>query len=329
MIGVTATLLLSGCSSRPESPFTAHASLADRTLGSGISTGVLVEPNDGSRPVARALDHAATSVFMEAYILTDRSIVRALERAASQSVRVHVLLDPRAIGMGRQPETVAARLRAAGVSVRWSNPAFPLTHAKTLLIDDRRALISTANFSKAGFSADRDFMLWDSNPRDVYELSALLRDDWDRLPGAIDAPNLVIAPASARAKLEALIIRARTSIRVYGEEMRDVRFERLLSDRACNGVDVRIILPAAPTDGSPIYRGRCARLRILNHPYVHAKAIVIDNRYGYLGSENMSSQSLDRNREVGVLVQQRPARRIAAVFARDWGHALPVRGTGR
>jgi phosphatidylserine/phosphatidylglycerophosphate/cardiolipin synthase-like enzyme len=285
---------------------------------------VVVEPRDGSRPLVRALDAARRSIFVEIYILSDHGIMRALERAAAQGVAVHVLLEHHPFGMGRQPESAADRLRAAGVAVRWSSPAFLLTHAKTVLIDGTTAVISTANFSHAGMTEDRDFMVWDHNRRDVHALDALLRDDWDRLPSSPGTKNLVIAPDDARRRLRSLITAARVSLDVYGEEMQDPETQRLLVKVACRGTRVRVLLPSRPRRGAAVLRRGCVRIRTLDRPYVHAKAFIVDGRRGFIGSENMSAQSLDRNREVGVLIRGRAVRGVARTFNRDWRRALPL-----
>jgi phosphatidylserine/phosphatidylglycerophosphate/cardiolipin synthase-like enzyme len=321
-------LVLTGCGSAVALQSAPPAGTADTHLGPGIGGALVVEPDAGARPVIRALDRAQQSIFVEAYILSNRRVIRALERAAAQSVGVHVLLDPRALGMGLQPQHVADELKAAGVAVRWTSPAFPLTHAKLMILDDRMALISTANFSLAGLSADRDFIILDRNARDVHELDALVRADWDRTATRVNAPNLVIAPASARAKLQTLAQSATQSLDIYGEEMNDPGFERVLAKIACRGVTVRVLLPAAPVTGAPVYRKGCVHIRVLKHPYVHAKVILVDGGRGFLGSENMSRQSLDRNREVGVLVRGVPVRRLAQVFERDWRRSLSVPQSG-
>ena len=39
----------------------------------------------------------------------------------------------------------------------------------------------------------------------------------------------------------------------------------------------------------------------LANPYVHAKAIVADGTRAYVGSANLSADSLDKNRELGII----------------------------
>jgi phosphatidylserine/phosphatidylglycerophosphate/cardiolipin synthase-like enzyme len=55
--------------------------------------------------------------------------------------------------------------------------------------------------------------------------------------------------------------------------------------------------------------------------YAHAKAIVADGQRAFVGSENLSAASLDRNRELGVIVADRRAiATLQATFAADWRH---------
>jgi phosphatidylserine/phosphatidylglycerophosphate/cardiolipin synthase-like enzyme len=70
------------------------------------------------------------------------------------------------------------------------------------------------------------------------------------------------------------------------------------------------------------------KIRLLHQPYVHAKVILVDGRRGYLGSENFSMQSLDHNREIGVLLRGSAVTEIRRVFRRDWRRGLPARPTG-
>ena len=76
---------------------------------------VLVEPSDGLTPLIRSLDSTQHTLFVEIYILTNTRIVRALERAAAQGVRVCVLLEEHPLGMGTEPLHMRDLLSAAGV----------------------------------------------------------------------------------------------------------------------------------------------------------------------------------------------------------------------
>jgi phosphatidylserine/phosphatidylglycerophosphate/cardiolipin synthase-like enzyme len=311
---------VSALGARRSSALTARREMA---VGSGITGGqLIVEPVDGSRPLVRILDKAQRSIFAECYILSNVPVVHALERAAAQGVQVYVLLEPHPLGMGTQPQRLAAQLKAAGVKVRWTVPAFALTHAKVMVVDDRRVVISTANFSRAAFTKNREFLYVSRDSDLVRQVSGLFRDDWDRLPVNLTDRNLVVAPQDARQMLAALMQRARTSLRTYAEEVNDPTMERLLLSLAHRRVRVEVILAAGqtPQAAAVLERGG-VQVRTMKAPYIHAKMSIADGKWAYLGSENISTQSLDRNREVGVVLRGSWVRHLMSIFDRDWGRA--------
>ena len=56
--------------------------------------------------------------------------------------------------------------------------------------------------------------------------------------------------------------------------------------------------------------------------YVHAKAIIADGRRAFVGSENLSTASLDHNRELGVIVADSSAIQVLeSTFDGDWAQA--------
>ena len=69
-------------------------------------------------------------------------------------------------------------------------------------------------------------------------------------------------------------------------------------------------------------KGAGASVKLLDSPYIHAKMLLVDRDRGYVGSVNATENSIDRNREVGVLWQDAAiAQRIGAAFDADWAKA--------
>jgi len=317
---LVALLLLAGCGSAGRAAPAVPLGFADGNVGPGVSEArVIVEPDDGARPLTRLIDRAQQQIFVTAYILTDVRIVHALERAAAQGVRVWVMLEPHPLGMGTQPERLASQLRASGIYFRWTRPGFALTHAKYMVLDDSQAVISTANFSRSAVSHNREFLVVDTDAADVRAVSSVFRADWNRVPARVRAPDVVLAPETARKKIETIAGRAKRHLLVYGEEIADPRFERLLAGARSRGVDVRVMLPSGASPAAAAWlRGRGIRVRQPSVPYIHAKYLSVDGRLAYVGSENFSEASLDRNREVGVVLRGGLVRRLDRVFVGDW-----------
>lgn len=289
-------------------------------IGAGVSpAALLIEPRDGIRPVTRFLDHAQRTIFVEAYILSDRSVIRALERAAVQGVHVYVLLEPHPFGLGNQPFRVAAELRSTGVAVRWSSPAFSLTHAKFIVADDRSAIISTANFSRAAFHSNREFLIVDTYRSQARLLSSLFRADWDRQSIRIDDDNVVVSPNDSRPRFVSLLLRAHHSIRLYAEEIADPAMENQLVRLARHGIRVEVLLAWGQTPAAARFLKRGGVVvREYRRLYIHAKVLSVDGTEVFLGSENLSAQSLDENREVGILLRGSSVIAIDAAFDADW-----------
>ena len=61
------------------------------------------------------------------------------------------------------------------------------------------------------------------------------------------------------------------------------------------------------------------------HLYMHAKIIVVDGRKAFVGSENISAQSLDQNRELGIIIADSTVlNTLQQTFQQDWSNSQSV-----
>ena len=173
-----------------------------------------------------------------------------------------------------------------------------------------------------GFTINREFGVVDGNPADVREAEAIFSADWNATGYVPRDPNLLVSPINSRARLLALLARAQHTVDVYAEEVQDAGLETALVACARRRVRVRLISNAGDATnaaGIAALRRGGVRIRLLHHPYTHAKMILVDGRWAFVGSENISASSLDANRELGVLVADPDAlARLAATFTTDW-----------
>jgi phosphatidylserine/phosphatidylglycerophosphate/cardiolipin synthase-like enzyme len=281
---------------------------------------------------------------IEIYLLTDRRVIQALEAAAGRGLTVRVMLEPHPYGGGSPARTIQ-QLEAAGVEARYTNPAFPLTHAKLMIVDGLRAYIMTGNLTRAalggnGRVANREYGIIDPLPEDVSSLSALFEADWQRAEAVFPGNNahLVISPGNARAALQGLVAAARQTLLVEEEEMQDQQIEGALVAAQRRGVKVEVILPASRGENDPNAEGIAALLqggvavREDGQLYMHAKMLLVDGQEAFVGSENCSPSGLERNREVGILVSDEAVlATLQRTFEADWQAAqtLSLRVQGR
>src|SRR5579883_428101 len=190
------TLALACLASVPPAEAASHTSLS-----SGVQhVELLVEPDDGLGAITRAIRRANSSIRLTMYILTDHSVIRALEFAHAVGVDVRVILEPHPYGSSSSTNLYAYNnLLAADIPVRWSSARYALTHEKSMLIDSTTAYIMTTNFTRAAFRANREFDVIDRDRREADALSALFAADWAGRPYTPADPNLVTSPTNARA----------------------------------------------------------------------------------------------------------------------------------
>lgn len=325
--GLLICLGVAGVYSQQSQPVSAQ------TKGSVLTTGsyqIFVQPDAHLSPVLHLIRSARKSIRLEVYLLTDRSIVNELQSAHARGVDVRVLLEQHPYGAGRYAQLGYNNLQAAKVPVRWANEgAFTYTHEKSMEIDGTTAGIFTFNFSSSGFLSNREFGLIEQSGTDATAIGSIFDADWNRRAPHVSAPDLVVSPYNSRRVFTALIDSAHRTLDLYAEEVNDSSIESHLANAVKRGVRVRLIVPAGSA-GVDAIRHAGVAVKLQPTPYVHAKIIVADGHRFYLGSENISATSLDKNREMGITLDNTTlAGFLEATFASDWagGTSSQVRST--
>ncbi|WP_406698525.1 phospholipase D-like domain-containing protein [Singulisphaera sp. Ch08] len=306
---------------------------------------LFIEPEAGRGPILRAITAAKSEIRVGICNFSDPELVDALLAARARGVNVRVILD-RADYLAKPPEQQqAARLTAGGVQVRLSNPVFPQSFPKYILVDQRQVMIMTMCIVPPTFQDTRDYGVVLGDPRILREVAAVFETDWaSSAPAgvtpppynptpAINDPRLIVAPTNASAQLSRLITGARHTLEVTSEVVDDAFLQGQLVAAARRGVRVRLIAPVrsrAGNDNLPALRS-LADNGVAVHvttslspdptamPYLHAKSMVVDRRTVYLGSIDLDATETGQDRELGIILQ-RPtvARRLRSQFQSDW-----------
>lgn len=296
---------------------------------SGIK--IFVEPNAGEQVILNGINNAQKSVWLEMYLLTDTNVIQALEADAKNGLDVRVMLEPHPYG-GGSPASTEAALKAAGVQVADTNPAFALTHEKGMIIDGSIAYIMTTNLTYSALNGkNREYGIIDSNSQDVQGVVAIFNADWNRTTPQLSDKSLVVSPVNARTDFVTLINSAQSSLIIEAEEMQDSNIEQAIASAAQRGVNVQVILPNPSSSPDPNATGIAtikaggAQVRIDAQLYMHAKIIVVDGKQAFVGSENISTYSLDKNRELGILLTDSSVlATLQQTFQQDWGVSQPA-----
>ncbi|HEY2654244.1 MAG TPA: phospholipase D-like domain-containing protein [Solirubrobacteraceae bacterium] len=291
---------------------------------------LITEPNQGVAPVLDAVQHARRSVDVVMYELEDKPLEAALVVDEGHGVHVRVLLNGGYYGEGSSQNRAAyAYLKAHRVPVRWTPKHFALTHQKTVVVDDRAALILTFNLTPQYHSSSRDFGIADSNPADVRAIEGTFANDWNGAEATAGdgSGDLVWSPGSESTQIQT-IDSARGELDIYNEEMDDTAVENALEQAARRGVDVRVVMTYSPDWKSALEALAAAGVHVRTYTtdaslYIHAKMILSGGR-ALVESENFSTTSLDRNRELGITVASpRIVSSLKATFEHDYAGAAP------
>ncbi|MBP7008088.1 hypothetical protein KBB05_05285 [Patescibacteria group bacterium] len=69
-----------------------------------------------------------------------------------------------------------------------------------------------------------------------------------------------------------------------------------------DALDIRINLPKDEKNTSKPSSTLSNSIKLLSSPRIHSKALLIDRRFLVISSINLSSNSMDNNREIGIIV---------------------------
>jgi len=285
---------------------------------------LIIQPGDSFFPIVDAIDSATQSIKMTIFRMDDPIVRDAMSYAVQRGVKVRALIAPSAKGWNKRNKKLGEDLAKLGIEVRLTRPRHEKLkryHYKIMMIDEQQSLILTFNPTQKNLHYARDFGLLIKDQEIAQELNRLFDADWQ---GAAFKPKelpLVISPYNSRKKLLGLLSAAQRSIRIMDAKVEDQEVMGILLRKASRGVDVRVISRDTFYDEvvQNFHVKKLARFKL------HAKCIVIDGTYFFVGSQNLRKVSLDHRREVGIIVEDPAmARRIERVFDEDWTSATEM-----
>ena len=271
---------------------------------------LVTEPDQGLTAIYNLLASAKKTIDMTMYELTDNTVTASLVKSAAAGVKVRVILDQNDEKTANTP--AYNYLSENKVSVHWANPAYAVTHQKTITVDSATSAIMTLNLTPEYYLTSRDFAVITNDAADVAAIETTFNADFTN--AAITPPtgdNLVWSPTNARTAITALIAGATKTLAFFQEEFSDSGMVSAVEAALKRGVAVSMVQENIDGDyTTELTALKKAGAKIVVYTtstghYIHAKTVLAD--YGtaqaklFLGSENFSSSSLNSNRELGLI----------------------------
>jgi hypothetical protein len=269
---------------------------------------LVILPDQGENAIYNFVNSATSSINVTIYELNDTTLVNDLVAKEKAGVTVRVILD-----QAQKSYNTAAynALTAGGVGVVWSSTAFTYTHQKTITVNNDESYISTGNFDTTYYATSRDYGVFDTDANDVAAIVAVFNADYAHTSiTPSDGDDLVWSPTDSQTRILSLINGATTSLDIEQEEFSDTTVINAIVAAENRGVTVRVVLEDPSDYSSEVSEVEAAGGKVTGYSsstgfYIHAKSIIVDyglsDQKAFAGSENLSSNSLNDNRELGLI----------------------------
>jgi cardiolipin synthase len=293
-------------------------------------------PDDSSQAILDAINHAKKSLRIKMFLFSDPQLMHAVIAAHRRGVKVRIMLNPARRSGEKENSDARKLLTDAAIDVIDSNPAFDVTHEKSMVLDDETAFIQSLNWETKNLTETRDYAVVTSHPHEVSEVIECFDADWERQtfsPG--DKSHLIWCIGNGRQRIGQFIDEAKHTLWVQNERYQDpVIIERLV--RACErGVKVHVL--ARPphklkkeklveaVGGMRIMDDVGIKVHKLKGLKLHAKLLFADSCRAIIGSINLSPGSFDSRRELAIEVRDQDVMdRLHTIVHHDWHNSCPL-----
>jgi phosphatidylserine/phosphatidylglycerophosphate/cardiolipin synthase-like enzyme len=300
-----------------------------------MSRSLIVLPDDSGQPILDAINKAAKSIRIKMFVFSDPSLLKAVTDAHNRGVDVRIMLNP-ARRDGKEENTDSRKLLVdAGIKVLDSNPAFDLTHEKSMVIDDATAFVQSLNWETENLTTTRDYAIVTAHKHEVNEVAQCFDADWDRTKFDAGDTHLIWCIGNGRQRLGQLIDTATHSLWLQNERYQDpVIIEHLIRAHS-RGVKIHVMArPPHKLKKDKLIEGVSGlrslqdigvKIHKLQHIKLHAKLILADNARAIIGSINLAPGSFDSRRELAIEVDDpHIIARIHKTLKEDWANSHPL-----
>ena len=307
-----------------------------------MALGLIVLPDDSAEPILSAIAGARHTLRIKMFVFSDQGLLEAVIAAKRRGVDVRVMLN--SARRSGEHDNVGTRrtLERAGVDVKGANPAFDLTHEKSMVVDEETAFIQSLNWTARNLTETRDYAVLTTRRHDVAEIMTCFEADWHRhVFDPRHNSHLVWCPGPGRERICRFIDRARHTLFVENERFQDMMVIEHLVRAARRGVKVHVMARPPHTlkpeklveavGGLRIMDDVGIKIRKLKHLRLHGKMLLADAAAAIVGSINFAPGSLDGRRELAIEVHDAIVLgRLRRVARHDWehSHALDLSDAG-
>ncbi len=298
-----------------------------------MSHTLIVLPDDSSKPIVDALNAAQRTLRIRMFLFTDPTLLDAVVAAKRRGVEVRVMLNPARRSGKAENEEARRVLGEAGIDVIDSNPAFDLTHQKSMIIDEGIGFVESLNWETRDLTVTRDYAVVTTHKDEVGEMLTGFEADWHRQPFRPKQDSrLIWCPENGRERIAHFIDQAKHTLFVQNERYQDTVIIERLVRAAGRGVKVHVLTRAPHTlkidklvegvGGLRILADVGVKVHTMKGLKLHAKMLLADGKRAIVGSINLAPGSFDARRELAIETDEpKVVKRLEQTAQRDWEHS--------
>ena len=307
--------------------------MATGVTSQGHQQRLLVMPDDGEQAVLDLLASAKKSLRIKQFKLQAPAVIKAMQDAHERGVKVQIMLNPHTSGGDRWNDEAFELFKKSGVDVRWTSESFPVTHEKSIVVDDEFALVATFNLAEKYFTLTRDHGLVTYNQNAVRQVIAGFDADWNNLEFKPDLTvGLVWSNLHSRGQIAKVIDSSTTHLWIQHPKFVDAVILDRIVEACVRGVKVHLLCGGKhgisdwdiyDTFGSLRVMSRFGvKIRRQKHLKLHTKMIIVDKKSAVIGSMNIDRSAFDIRRELGMETDAPEViERCCQTFEADWHEA--------
>lgn len=295
----------------------------------------------------KTIKQAKKSIYIEMYIFSNdtfqsHDFISALKKKASEGVRVIIIAD--AFGSDTLKKEVSTAVEETKIEFIFFSHWIRHIHRKIMIIDEKIAFIGGVNIKKSFIHwNDLQLKLGGKIVKKILESFAYTY----AMSGGKDARILKLREHKFSGKIKHLLIEhwpirnihtlknhyiekisnAQTSIKIVTPYFTPPRWLISLLDNAIRRkIDVEILIPQKSdvpiidrVSRRYIYELHAMGIKFyLNKSMNHAKLLIIDNKEGLLGSQNIDHLSFEMNTEAGIFFQDKKLLNELSAVIEKW-----------
>jgi cardiolipin synthase len=297
---------------------------------------IIIFPDDTIKSIVDAIDSAHKSILIKMFLFSDPELLNAVISAKQRGVKVKVMLNPSRRNGEEENEDTRAKLEAAGIEVRDTNPSFVITHEKSMVVDGKLAFVKSLNWETKNLTETRDYAIVTSYPREVKEIMLCFEADWQRENfDPAEGAFLIWCSLNGRERIAKFIDQAKHTLFIQNERYQDLVIIERLVRAASRGVKIHIMVPPPHTlkmekivegvGGLRIMDDVGIKIHKLKHLKLHGKMMLADGLRAIVGSINLAPGSFDHRRELAIEVHDEDVvERLQKIAHHDWKNSHPL-----